>query len=515
MTASRLVGADALPPVPSTLAHLLIEAARRAPDAEALVCGDTRLTYAQYLNAASAFARDLQTQGLGGKRIALLLGNSIEMAIATFAVQMAGAQAVLLNPAYTARELSIIIKDAEPSLLLHQNNSAAVIDAIKTCVGRVQAIDLDFFSFDRPGQLPVLPIPQTLATLQYTGGTTGRPKGVNLSHAAIATNVAQREALLPTRNRGECILCVTPLFHSYATAMALYLAAYCAGTLVILPKYSAEATLDTLANERITIFPGSPTIFVGLMAHPAFATTDFSVLRICYSGSAALPAETLSRWEHSVRCKIYEGYGQTEAGPVLTFNSVHRPAKAGSVGIALPRTIVEIVDQGTGETILPIGESGEIRARGPQIMTGYRNAPDETAMALRDGWLYTGDIGSIDSDGTLSIRGRKKEMVIVGGYNVFPREVEDVLLSYPGVTEAAVVGIPHAYHGESVRAFVVPAEGLSLVNGEILAHCTANLARYKVPVSIEVRSELPKTAVGKIDKIALKSLAEQAAQANC
>jgi long-chain acyl-CoA synthetase len=333
---------------------------------------------------------------------------------------------------------------------------------------------------------------------------------VNLTHRAIATNVAQREALLPTRQGCERILCVTPLCHSYATAMGLYLAAYCAGTLVILSKYSPDMALKTLVSERITIFPGSPTIFVGLMAHPDFATTDFSALRICYSGSAALPAATLAQWESRVRCKIYEGYGQTEAGPVLTFNAVGRDTRPGSVGVVLPRTEIEIVDVESGRTVLNRGEAGEIRARGPQIMAGYRNAPDETAQALRDGWLHTGDIGAIEEDGTLTIRGRKKEMVIVGGYNVFPREVEDVLLSFPGVREAAVVGVPDSYRGESVRAFVIPAKGVAVDQASLLAHCGQNLARYKVPASIELRSELPKTVVGKIDKVALRAEAERA-----
>jgi long-chain acyl-CoA synthetase len=510
---ARLVGQQDLPPAPLTLAHLLIEAARNAPQTEALVCRDIRVTYAQYLNAASYFARDLQVQGLRGERIALLLGNSIEMAIASFAVQMAGAQAVLLNPAYTARELSVIVADADPALLLHQAASTPLVAAIEGYEGQVRAIDLNFFRTDDAAQgLPALPTPQTLATLQYTGGTTGRPKGVNLSHQSIATNIAQREALLPSRKSGERILCVTPLFHSYATAMALHLAVYCSGTLVILPKYSAEATLHALENERITIFPGSPTIFVGLMAHPAFLKTNFSALRVCYSGSAALRAATLAQWENSVHCKIYEGYGQTEAGPILTYNSTHRIAKAGSVGVALPHTTIEIVDLETGQAALVAGESGEVRARGPQIMIGYRNAPEETAKALRDGWLYTGDIGAIEIDGTLSIRGRKKEMIIVAGYNVFPREVEDVLLCCPGVEEAAVVGIPDSYRGESVRAFVVPAEGANLDPAVLLAHCAQNLTRYKVPASIEVKSELPKTTVGKIDKNVLRVVAERAAE---
>lgn len=503
---ARLIGADELPPVPPTLAHLLVDAARRAPQAEALVCGDLRLTYEQYLNAAVALANDLHAQGLTGERVALLLGNSAEMAVATFAAHLVGAQAVLLNPIYTARELSVIVEDAEPALLLHQAAYAELVAAIKGHHGRTQVLGREALQVDKPAKRsPPLPTSETFATLQYTGGTTGRPKGVNLTHGSLAINVAQREALLPTRNSGERILCVTPLCHSYATSMALYLSAYCAGTLVIVPKYSAEVALKTLESERITIFPGSPTIFVGLMAHPSFATADFSTLRVCYSGSAALPAATLAQWESRVRCRIYEGFGQTEAGPVLTFNAVGQETKPGAVGMPLPRTEIEIVDLDSGRTVLNRGEAGEIRAKGPQIMTGYRNAPEETAKALRDGWLYTEDIGAIEEDGTLTIRGRKKEMVIVGGYNVFPREVEDVLLSFAGVSEVAVVGVPDSYRGESVRAFVIPANDASFDQAALLAHCTRNLARYKVPASIEIRSELPKTAVGKIDKVALKA----------
>src|SRR5690242_6964659 len=206
---ARLAGADALPHVPHTLAHLLIEAAQRAPGAEALVCGDVRLTYAQYLNAAANLARDMQKQRLRGERVALLLGNSIEMAVATFAVHLAGAQAVLLNPIYTARELSVIVEDAEPTLLLHQAPHTELVASIKGHNGRTLILDVGSLEFDRAAALPDLPEPEAFATLQYTGGTTGRPKGVNLTHRSIATNIAQRETLLPTRKSGERILCVT------------------------------------------------------------------------------------------------------------------------------------------------------------------------------------------------------------------------------------------------------------------------------------------------------------------
>jgi long-chain acyl-CoA synthetase len=506
MTAASVTRTAPFPTPPATLAHLLIDAAARAPNAEAVVCGDRRLTYSAYLNQVCGLALDLQSRQLADERVALLVDNSIEMAIASFAVHMAGAQAVLLNPAYTARELNIILEDARPAMLINHRSTNDLIRSIAGRTGPNRVVEQG--SFDTFSATPAdirLPSPNALATLQYTGGTTGRPKGVNLTHRAITTNIAQRESLLPTENSGERVLCVTPLFHSYATAMALHLAAFCAGTLVILPKYGAEATLDTIERERITIFPASPTIFVGLMQHPKFTTTDLSSVRICYSGSAALPAETLARWETALGCKVYEGYGQTEAGPILTYNSPITGAKAGSVGRPLPDTTIEIVDLERGDTVLAIGESGEVRAKGPQIMSGYRNHPEETAKTLRNGWLYTGDIGSIEADGMLTIRGRKKEMVIVGGFNVFPREIEDVLLAVPTVTEVAVVGVPDSYRGEIVRAFVVTKAGSDIDKASLLKHCSENLVRYKVPASIDIVASLPKTSVGKIDKIALKN----------
>ncbi len=238
------------------------------------------------------------------------------MAIASFAVHAVGAQAVLLNPAYTARELGIVVSHAQPLVLLHHPSwGDAARSVAQYC--DMQAVD-EAFMEALPSAVLEFPLPaaDSLATLQYTGGTTGRPKGVNLTHRAITTNVAQREALLPSSSADERILCVTPLFHSYASAMGLHLSAYCAGTLIIVPKYSAEETLRLLQEERITIFLGSPTLFVGLMSHPNFAATRFSSLRVCYSDSAALPANILVQWERMTGCKIYEGYGQTEAGPV-------------------------------------------------------------------------------------------------------------------------------------------------------------------------------------------------------
>ena len=354
---------------------------------------------------------------------------------------------------YTAYELAAILEDAAPLVLVVDANLAAMAEPVARQAGVKHVIvvgdgarRLDTATAG-PATLPPAPAGDALALLQYTGGTTGRAKGVELTHSAIAINVAQREALLPTR-RGDRILCMMPLSHAYAMAMGLFLALHCAGTLVILPRYQPDEVLAAVTRERIGVFLGSPTIFNGLLAHPGFAQADWHTVHTCYSGSSALAAATLERWRDAVGAPVYEGYGQTEAGPVLTFNPVGGLVKPGTVGVPVPLTEIQIVDVVTGEQVLPTGECGEIRARGPQVMRGYRNRPEETAQALRGGWLYTGDIGEFDADGYLSIRDRKKDMVIVGGYNVYPREVEEVLFAHPDVVDAAVVGRPDDYRGE-------------------------------------------------------------------
>ena len=485
-----------------TVVHMLAEAAHRAPQAEALVYGARRLTYAQYASCAAGLARELAALGARGERVATVLGNSTEACVAAYGILGAGAQHVPLNPLYTARELDFMLRDAAPRVVIVDAALEATVAPLVSC----RIITAESFDRWRGLELEAFPEPDTLALLQYTGGTTGRPKGVNLTHRAISTNVMQREGLLPTRE-GERTLCMMPVSHSYGMAMGLFLAAYCRGTLVLLGKFVPEDVLAAIERERITIFPGSPTVFVGLMAHPRFAHTDWKSVHTCYSGAAALPEETLRRWRGAVGASVYEGYGQTEAGPVLSFNPVRGPVKPGSVGIPVPQTEIQIVDPESGTRVLGAGERGEIRARGPQIMQGYRNLPEETAQTLRGGWLYTGDIGEIDADGYLYIRDRKKDMLIVGGYNVYPREVEEVLVMHPAVLEAAVVGVRDAYRGELPIAYV--ALRASADEEMLLAHCRANLARYKLPARIRIVDALPKTSVAKTDKNALRKRAAE------
>jgi len=507
----------AAPPFLSVV-HMLADAVATAPDREALVMADERLTYAEYGRCAAGLAAEIAGLDLAGGRIAVVMGNSLDIAIAYFGIHAAGAQIVPLNPAYTGRELHQILEDAEPGAILYDADLAGTIIPV------ADALEIEYRIAIGPGErrltdwrdasgmekrLP-LPDPDDLATLQFTGGTTGRSKGVQLTHRAIASNIWQREALVPARPDVERILCVMPLFHVYASHVCLQTMVYARGTMVVLPRYHPETVLQTLEDEKITIFAGSPTIFTSLLSYDGFADADLSSIYFSYSGSAALPGAVLQAWEKQTGTPILEGYGQSEAGPVLTYNPLFGVRKVNSVGIALPETDVQIVDLETGRSVLPSGSVGEIRARGPQIMQGYRNRPEETAEALRDGWLYTGDIGEFDSEGYLYIRDRKKEMVIVSGYNVFPREVEDVLYAHPSVREVAVVGERDNYRGERLVAWVSlqhaavdqePSEAQQV----LIDHCETALAPYKIPRTFRFVDDIPKTTVGKIDKKALRS----------
>jgi long-chain acyl-CoA synthetase len=499
-----------------TVVHMLLDAARLVPEREALVCGRERLNYAEYLRCVGGFANELIALDAAGERVAFILGNSLDICIAYFGAHMARAQIVPLNPLYTANELTPMLEDAAPRVLIFDAANRERDAALAARLGIAHTIciggERGCRRLARPSDWPAtnLPVPlprgEDFGTLQFTGGTTGRAKGANLTHRATATNIVQREHVFAMRDDSERCLCVMPLFHCYASHMNLHAMAYHRGTLVILPRYHPAEVLDAFGRERITLFGGSPTLFAGLMNYEGFARADFSHLHLSSSGAAALPAELLKRWEQRTGTPIVEGFGQTEAGPVIAFNPANGVRKPGSVGVAIADTEIEIVDIETGLRPLPRGEKGEIRLRGPQLMSGYRNRPAETAEALRDGWLYTGDIGELDGDGYLYITGRRKEMIIVSGYNVFPREVEEALLAEPRVAEAAVVGKPDAYRGELPVAFVaLRAAGTD--TAELAEWCSSRLAHYKIPAEFRVLEALPKTAVGKIDKLTLARIA--------
>lgn len=501
-----------MPHVWPTVVHMLADAAQRAPEHAALVCGDETLSYRQYAACVSGLAHELRTLGVGpGTRVVLVMSNSPDIAIATFAVQAAGAQVVPLNPAYTGAELEPMLDNAQALAILYDSAAARTLAPLLSRFGPQCAIEVGagarrFTQWQaEPALAATLPLPDadSLSTLQYTGGTTGRSKGVDLLHRSVAINVSQREALFPTEPEAERVLAITPLFHVYAVAMGLYLACYCRATLVIVPKYRPDAVLDAIQRHRITLMSGSPTIFIGLMAYEGFGRYDLGSLRACSSGASALSAQTLQRWESATGCTVSEGYGQSESGPVLSYNPRHGKRRLGSVGVAVPDTEIQIVDTETGTRILPPGEVGEIRVRGPQIMQGYRGQPEATAQALRDGWLYTTDIGELDDEGYLHIRDRKKEMVIVGGFNVYPREVEDALGTHPDVVEAGVVGVADAYRGEALVAWVV-TRNPALTAQAVTDHLAGRLSKYKIPREVRFVATLPKTSIGKLDKNQLR-----------
>ncbi|MBL0923799.1 MAG: AMP-binding protein [Sphingomonadaceae bacterium] len=480
--------------MPDTTVSMLERAAATWPNAIALVYGDERLSYAEYEANVRALARKLVALGATGKHVVILLPNSLDIAVAIFAVQAAGSTSVTLNPDYSAAELGPILDQVRPVLAIANDDLHARLLDLLPADALVASISM--LTASQPEQifLPVLR-PDSIAVLQFTGGTTGSPKGAMLSHRAVATNVVQREAVLPTNAADEQIICMMPLYHSFAAAMCLHLTAYAGGTLHILPRYRPDWVLDCIEREHITRLPAGPTLFNSLLGFDGLTRERVASLRCAYSGSAPLPQDTLSRWEALTGVPIYEGYGQSEAGPVLTYHGPDMRLKQGSVGPPLPLTEIEIVGGGV---------VGEIRARGPQVMDGYLDRPDETAATLINGWLYTGDIGRIDEDGYVFIEDRKKDMAIVGGFNVYPREIDEVLMQLPAVREAGAIGVPDAYRGEVIWAYIV-ADNLDPETVEM--HCAASLVKYKRPSAIRFIEALPRTNVGKIDKQALKAMA--------
>jgi len=501
--------------VPETVPAILERAVRERPRDIALVSDECELTYAQYGDAVARLARRLSRHGSPGDTVAIILPNMAATAIAIFAAQSAGMVAATLNPDYTAAELAPMIEDSAPTCAIvacgiHPRIAHLFAQATEILLVDGDAAileDLGIGGEEAPaGPLPS-PSPDDLAVLQFTGGSTGRPKGVELTHRAVATNVAQREAVLPTHFGGERILCFMPMFHSFAAAMCVNLAAYCAGKLVILPRYRPDWVVEAIGRHAITRLPAGPTVFNGLIRFDGLTREGLASLRCAYSGSAPLGIETLAQWDALTGVPIYEGYGQSEAGPILTYFGPGMKVKPGSVGPALPGTEVRIVDPENPARNLPTGEAGEIAARGPQVMRGYRSLAKETRATLHGGWLHTGDIGMLDEDGHLTIADRKKDMVLISGYNVFPREVDEALLAHPAIAGAACVGVPDSYRGERLVAFVTPADD-GEVDAEGLADWLAErLVRYKRPSEYRVLRSLPLTAAGKIDKQALKRAA--------
>jgi len=458
-----------------------------------------------------------------------MLPNCPQYLVATFAILRLGGIVVNVNPLYTPREVAVVAKDSGMRTLFALDLLAGVIFAARDqtsietvivtslaeysvaatpCVAIEGTLRLtDLLAGITEPDLPQVEIdPDDVAVLQYTGGTTGIPKGAMLTHYNIFANVLQITLWSNHELRGgaETFLLVIPFFHIYGFTVGMMCGAWLGVQQVLIPKYDVGALLKAIKDYRPTYFPAVPTIYISLLSHPKVKEYGLDKVRAFNSGSAPLPVEVIAQFERLTGgVTLSEGYGLSEASPVTHSTAALARRKPGSIGLPIPDTDIKIVDLDTGAHEVPIGEEGELCIAGPQVMKGYWNRADETAIALRRDdagrvWLYTGDIARMDKDGYFYIVQRKKDMIIVSGFNVYPSEVESVLYAHPAVMEAAVIGLPDAYRGEVVKAFVVLKGGVTASSEELLEHCATGLAEFKVPRTIAIRDSLPKTAVGKI-----------------
>ncbi|MCI0343238.1 MAG: long-chain fatty acid--CoA ligase [Planctomycetales bacterium] len=503
------------------LATLLTEAAREWPDRPAIVCGSAgltasgpeRLTYRELALRAGRFAGLLGERGVRpGDRVAVQLPNVTAFPIAYFGSLMAGAVVVPLNPLLKRDEIAYHLADSGARVFVSFAAFRAEAEA-----GAAAAGVRDPIWSGAPGGIearvaagPAVPSPFPAgagadAVLIYTSGTTGRPKGARLTHGNLFLNAWVSRELADLGPEDRC-LGALPFFHSFGQTCVMNAGILGGATLVLMPRFEPEPALALLASERVTIFAGVPTMYHYLLESPSAATFDARGLRLCISGGAALPGELLRRFEQRFGGMILEGYGLSEASPTVTFNRRDRPRKVGSIGLPVWGVEVRVVkDDGGDAAPGEPGEPGEIWVRGHNVMAGYWNRPEESAETLKDGWLRTGDIATRDSEGYLFIVDRKKELIIRGGYNVYPREVEEVLVKHPAVAEAAVVGVPHEALGEEVAAFVSLRRGARATAEEIVAFAKERVAAYKYPRSVEILESLPKGPTGKILKRALKA----------
>lgn len=500
-------------------------------------------TYSELKNAVDCFASALYNMGLQqGDRIAIMLPNSPQQVVAFFGALKAGCVVVNTNPTYTPREIGHILEDSGASAMLLLSSFYERLEQVKDASNLKHIIVTDVpdslsFPFnklvekqvrasgmmvdvpDGPGiwrfnnlintnasRPPTINVnPDDTVLFQYTSGTTGVPKAAMLTHRSFGSNIQQLEAWYRNMEYGgEKVLGSIPFFHIYGLTVAKLFAMYSGAELIITPDpRKTELILDIIQREKVTMYPGIPTMYTAIINHPKVAEADLHSVKACLSGGMALPLEVQRRFEQLTGGKLVEGYGLTETSPAACANPINGLRKEGSIGLPLPSTEVSIISleanaEGKFETV-PAGQEGELIIRGPQVMKGYWNRPDETAVTLdEDGWLHTGDIAKMDEDGCFYIVDRKKDLIIASGYNIVPREVEEVLYMHAKVMEAAVAGVPDPVRGETVKAYVVLKEGQTSTQDEINAFCREHLAPYKVPRIVEFRSELPKSQIGKI-----------------
>lgn len=534
------------PDVP--LFWLLETAYKEYPNKDALIFYDKKTTYEELYNSAIHFAGALQSLGVEkGDRVALLLPNCPAYPIAYYGTVKIGAIVAQFNPLYTERELEKLIEDSGAKVAVTLDvlaykfndiiakgkleklivaklknflpfplNLLAPLKSLREPKLRVPS-GFKVYDFKALVERKAIPKPvdinpaEDVAVFQYTGGTTGLAKAAMLTHRNVVCNAIQTTAWAYMAEKGkEVVMCVLPFFHVYGMTVGMNVGLYLGATLVLEPRFEVERVVKLIEKYRVTLFPGVPTIYVAINKYVSQSTKkiDLSSVKFCLSGGAPLPVEVAEEFEKLTGGKLREGYGLSESSPVVIANLADGPPRKGSIGIPISDTYAKVVNPETNEE-LPVGEAGEICIKGPQVMKGYWNRPEETKLALdEDGWLHTGDIGYMDEDGYFYIVDRKKDMIIAGGYNIYPREIEEVLYQHPKVLECAVIGVPDEYRGETVKAFIVLKPGETATEEEIIEFCRKHLAAYKVPKLIEFMDELPKSAVGKVLRRVLREREE-------
>jgi long-chain acyl-CoA synthetase len=487
-----------------SLAYNLIAAVKRHPDRPALRLDETVTTYAEFDEATARVAGLLLERGLEpGDRVGIMLPNVPEFAIAYYGVLRAGGVVVPMNVLLKQREVAFYLSDAQAELIFawHAMADEAIDGAAQAGADCIVVEPAEFgrllASTEPAGEIADRAADDT-AIILYTSGTTGKPKGAELTHANLSVN-ADVSRLLFSLEPDDVVLGALPLFHAFGQTCALNAAVAAGASLTLIPRFDAGHALEVIEQHRVTVFEGVPTMYAALLHDPERERFDVSTLRVCVSGGAALPVELLREFERIFDCVILEGYGLSETSPVACFNHPDRERKPGSIGTPVEGVEMKLVDLHRRDS--GPGEEGEIAIRGHNVMKGYWNRPEATAEAIdEDGWFYSGDIARIDSDGRYFIVDRKKDLIIRGGYNVYPREIEEVLYEHPAVREAAVVGIPHADLGEEVAAAVALRPGMRVTESEIREFVKANVAAYKYPRRVWFVDELPKGPTGKVLK---------------
>lgn len=498
------------------LYSLLEHSASTYGERTAIIFEDKRISYQQLKAKTDCLASAWAKMGAEkGERIGLMVSNHPLYIISYYAAQKLGMVVVQLNPMYTKRELLEVFYDAELAYIVVEKEQIKksldvnypfkqifVTDSVYDLGvdSHVHVLDKLIESSIPSEEKCRISVKTDIAVIQYTGGTTGKKKGAMLTHYNLLANVLQSKALYGSRMGfgEETVLAATPLYHVYAMTVAMNLGIYIGATIVLVKKFEMELILEIIRRHKPTFFPGVPKMYNAFVNYPNIEMYGLNCLKICSSGSAPLPVEVIRKFEKLTSATIGEGYGLSETSPSTHRNPPDGVRKIGSIGIPLPGTDCKIIDDLGDE--LPEKGVGELLLKGPQIMLGYYNKPEETAQTLKDGWLLTGDLATMDEDGYFYIVGRKKEMIIVGGFNVYPQEVEEVLYQHPDVQEAAVVGLPDEEIGEKVKAFIVPMEGKTIDIEGIKDFCYQHLTRYKVPKQIEFRNSLPRNTVGKLLK---------------